>query len=203
MTRHGLEFVSQAGNAGAIPLTRSDGMSLKARLDERYGRELDLVGTVLELSRIPYGRPSVLTPDAVLDEWRGTCSTKHLLLTGIATEEWPYTVPELWHRPYLVTRDLAARRWRSAVAAMVPEAGLVDVHTYATLDVDRRRVNVDVTFPLAGWDGRSDIALACGEGEDHPAGDDPIGAKADLVRRYCDPAVREPFVAALAKMQRV
>ncbi|MBA2326481.1 MAG: hypothetical protein H0V95_07540, partial [Actinobacteria bacterium] len=63
-------------------------MSLKARLDERCGSELDLVKTVLAVSRIPYGRPSVLTPDAVLDEWHGTCSTKHLLLAEMAREEW-------------------------------------------------------------------------------------------------------------------
>jgi hypothetical protein len=176
---------------------------LKARLDERCGRELDLVGTVLELSRIPYGRPSVLTSEAVLDKWRGTCSTKHLLLADIVGGRWPHTEPELWHRPYLVTRALAAERWGATVADVVPEAGLVDVHTYATLELDGRAVNIDVTFPLAGWDGRSDIRLSCGEGDDFPAGDDPIGAKADLVRRHCDPAVREPFIAALADAARM
>jgi hypothetical protein len=191
------ELASQAEDRGSIPLTRSD-VSLKARLDERSGSELDVVGTVLAISRIPYGRPRALTPDAVLDEWRGTCSTKHVLLADIAREEWPATAPQLWHRPYLVTRELADGRWGSAVADTVPAAGLVDVHTYATLELDGGRVKVDVTFPLAGWDGRSDIALACGDGEDHPAGADPIATKADLVSRHCDPAVREPFIAALA-----
>ena len=173
-------------------------MSLKARLDERSGSELDLVGTVLALSRIPYGRTTVLSSDGVLDEWRGTCSTKHLLLADIARGTWPDTAPELWHRPYLVTPALAEERWGPAVAETVPGSGLVDVHMYATLELDGRRVNVDVTFPLEGWDGRSDIPLACGEGPDHAAGDDPIVTKADLVRRHCDPAVREPFIAALA-----
>jgi len=173
-------------------------MSLKARLDDRCGSELDLVKTVLAVSRIPYGRPSVLTPDAVLDEWHGTCSTKHLLLAEMAREEWPRTGPELWHRPYLVTRELARERWGSTVAETVPEDGLVDVHTFATLEVDGRRVNVDVTFPLAGWDGRADVPLACGDGDNHPAGDDPLATKADLVRRHCDPEIREPFLAALA-----
>lgn len=171
---------------------------LKARLDARAGRELDLVATVLAISGVPYGRPSVLTSEAVLDEWRGTCSTKHLLLADIAREAWPSTAPRLWHRPYRVTRDLAAGHWGPGVAATVPEAGLVDVHTYATLALDGRRVDVDVTFPLAGWDGRSDITLACAAGDDHPGGTDPIATKADLVRRHCDPAVREPFIATLA-----
>lgn len=173
-------------------------MSLKARLDERCGTELDLVETVLAVSRIPYGRPSALTADAVLDEQRGTCSTKHVLLADIARDEWPHTDPRLWHRPYLVTRELAEDRWGTAVAATVPEAGLVDVHTYATLELDGQHATVDVTFPLARWDGRSNIPLACGDGKDHPAGEDPIATKADLVRRHCDPAIREPFIAALA-----
>jgi hypothetical protein len=172
--------------------------SLKTRVDAKAGCELDLVGIVLAVSRIPYGRPSALTSEAVLDEWRGTCSTKHLLLADVADEAWPATSPELWHRPYLVTGDLAEKRWGPRVAATVPESGLVDVHTYATLALDGRRVDVDVTFPLAGWDGRSDIPLACGGGDDHPGGDDPMLTKADLVRRHCDPGVREPFIAALA-----
>ncbi len=171
---------------------------LKARLDERCGRELDLAGAVLAVSRIPYGRPSVLTPAGVLAEWRGTCSTKHLLVATIIREAWPEIAPRLWHRPYVVTPELAEARWGLAVAAAVPHAGLVDVHTYATLELDGRRVTLDVTFPLAQWNGDTDIPLACGDGEDHPAGDDPMATKADLVRRYCNPAVREPFITALA-----
>lgn len=173
-------------------------MTLKARLEERSGEQLELVGTVLAVSRIPYGRPSVLTPAAVLDEWRGTCSTKHVLLAELARESWPETEPRLWHRPYVVTRDLAAAQWGQPVAATVPADGLVDVHTYATVLLDDRSTRIDVTFPLATWDGRTDIPVACGTGEDHPAGEDPFMSKAALVRRHCDPAVREPFIAALA-----
>ena len=68
-------------------------MTLKARLEERSGEQLELVGTVLAVSRIPYGRPSVLTPAAVLDEWRGTCSTKHVLLAELAANRGPRRSP--------------------------------------------------------------------------------------------------------------
>jgi hypothetical protein len=87
-----------------------------------------------------------------------------------------------------------------AVAAVVPPEGLTDVHRYATLLIGGRRVIVDVTMPLDEWDGRSNTPLACGPGEDVLAGDDPTEAKAELEARFCDPAVREPFIAALSTL---
>ena len=32
---------------------------------------------------------------------------------------------------------------------------------------------LDVTFPGPAWDGVSPLPLACGSGQDHPAGEDP------------------------------
>lgn len=84
------------------------------------------------------------------------------------------------------------------IAATVPPAGFVDVHTYSTLTIDGHVVRVDATFPLESWDGSSDVLLACGDGVDHPAGPDPRRSKAALVEQHCDPTVREPFIAALA-----
>lgn len=43
-----------------------------------------VVELVIEISRIPYGRPTVRSARGVLDEGRGTCSTKHLLLAEVA-----------------------------------------------------------------------------------------------------------------------
>ena len=80
----------------------------------------------------------------------------------------------------------------------MPPDGLVDVHTYAVVTIDARATQVDVTFPLTAWDGVSDIPLACGDGADQPAGCDPLASKAALVKEHCDPAVREPFIAALS-----
>ena len=62
-------------------------------------------------------------------------------------------------------------------------------------------ITVDVTFPLPAWDGTTPLPLACGSGEDFPAGNDPIASKAALVRRWCDPEIREPFIAALVREQ--
>jgi hypothetical protein len=167
-------------------------------LSQRSGRHLTLVEAVIAISAIPYGRPSDRTPLGVLTEWRGTCSTKHMLLAGVVTEGWPECRPELWHRVYQVTREFAADNWGQHVAATVPPKGLADVHTFATLVLDTTTVRVDVTMPLSGWDGHSDTPLACDAGHDQPAGPDPLASKAVLVNRHCDPRLRECFIAALS-----
>src|SRR2546421_11975678 len=68
---------------------------------------------------IPYGRPSVRTPEGVVEEWVGTCSTKHALLAELLRERWPELRPRLVHRVYRVDRDSALRR----VGPVAPEGG--------------------------------------------------------------------------------
>jgi hypothetical protein len=160
-----------------------------------------LPDVVEAIRSIPYGRASEATAERVVREWRGTCSTKHLLLAALVTERWPDADLRLVHRVYRVTPELAAARWPGA-AASVPPGGLIDVHTYATVRAHGRRIRIDVTFPGAPWDGHSDMPLACGEGRDRDAGPDPMATKAALVRDYCEPAVREPFIAALGDAAR-
>jgi hypothetical protein len=149
---------------------------------------------------IPYGRPASRTPGGVLADWRGTCSTKHALLLALLTQRWPETRPRLIHRVYHADRAETARRHGAAAAAAVPEQGLTDVHRYLVIAAPTGDVIIDATFPGdACWDGHSSMPLACGEGQDFPAGDDPDADKARLEARYCDPALREPFIAALAE----
>jgi hypothetical protein len=103
------------------------------------------------------------------------------------------------HRVYRVQRDEARRLFGERAAEAVPSEGLVDVHTYATALIGGRRLALDVTFPSdEPWDGHSDMPLACGEGEDYPADAEPWALKDELVAAHCDPAVREPFIAALS-----
>jgi hypothetical protein len=160
--------------------------------------EASLWDLVEAVRAIPYGRPSVRTPEGTIDEWVGTCSTKHALLAALLESRPAFDV-QLVHRVYGVTREFARERFGEAAAAVVPEEGLVDVHTYATVVIDGRRVAIDVTFPsVKVWDGRTDMSLACGDGEDHEGGDDPWAVKDALVKQHCDPSVREPFIAALS-----
>jgi hypothetical protein len=157
-----------------------------------------LVDLVEAIRAIPYGRPSDRTVDGMLRERRGTCSTKHLLLARVLTERFPDTEPVIVHRVYTLDRDRARELFGAAVAAAVPEDGLVDVHRYLAVTLGGQRVEIDATFPGPAWDGLSSLPLACGAGMDYPAGDDPDAEKRALEERHCDRAIREPFIAALS-----
>ena len=172
---------------------------LKDRFLARSGLpgEPSLWDIVEAVRAIPFGRPSDRSPAGVVEEWVGTCSTKHALLAELLSYRPEFDL-QLVHRVYRLTPEDARERFGDAAADVVPPEGLTDVHTYATVAVEGRRVRVDVTFPGPLWDGRSDMELACGDGDDFPAGDDPWALKERLVAQHCDPRVREPFIEALS-----
>ena len=158
----------------------------------------ELMALVERVRALPYGRPSAPIVDCMLREQRGTCSTKHLYLARELERRFADCAPQIVHRVYRVERAETARRFGEAVAATVPLEGLFDVHRYLTIVVGGVRLVVDATFAGPPWDGRSSMALACGDGEDHGAGADPDADKRALQALHCDPLVREPFIAALA-----
>ena len=148
---------------------------------------------------LPYGRPARRTVEAMLEERRGTCSTKHLYLAEQLALRFPLTKPQIIHRVYRLTSQDAQRAFGADVAAHVPPEGVVDVHRYLTAQIDGRQVVIDATFPSdERWDGRSSMPLACGPGIVYPAGSDPDADKRKLEQRHCDPMAREPLIAALA-----
>jgi hypothetical protein len=147
---------------------------------------------------LDYGRPSDRSVEGMLRERRGTCSTKHLFLAEALKERFPGTEPQIVHRVYRLDRETARELFGDRAASTVLEDGLIDVHRYLTATVEGQRIVIDATFPGARWDGRSSLPLACGEGDDYPAGADPDAEKRALEDEHCDPAVREPFIAALA-----
>lgn len=114
---------------------------------------------VLAVSAIPYGRPSDLSAEGVLREWRGTCSTKHLLLLALIDQRWTKVRPTLIHRVYTLTKPQALETWGPDVAASVPIQGLVDVHTYMTATISHQTTAIDVTFRVDEWDGQSSMAI--------------------------------------------
>jgi orotate phosphoribosyltransferase len=159
--------------------------------------DASLVELVEAVRTLPYGRPSDRTVEGMLRERRGTCSTKNLFLAQILAERFPKTDPQIVHRVYRLDHDQARELFGPDVARTVPEDGLMDVHRYLKITVDGERIPLDATFPGQPWDGRSSLPLACGTGRDYPAADDPDGEKRKLEQQHCDPAVREPFIAAL------
>jgi len=76
------------------------------------------------------------------------------------------------------------------------------VHRYLTITRDGQRLTVDATLHGEPWDGRTSLPLVCGPGEDFPAGNTPEEDKRALEEQHRDPAVREPFIAALATRMR-
>jgi len=172
-----------------------DRFAARARLPD--GASLRQI--VNAVQAIPYGRPASRTTQGVLGEWKGTCSTKHALLAQLLDEQWPETCPRLVHRVYRVTRAAALERYGGGAAGAVPAGGLTDVHRYLVITLAGQDVTIDITFPGdPAWDGHRSMPLACGDGRDFSAGEDPDANKAALEASYCDPRVREPFIAALA-----
>jgi hypothetical protein len=159
---------------------------------------MGIVDVVETVRRLPYGRPSDRTVEGMLRERRGTCSTKHLFLARVLAEQFPETDPLIVHRVYTLDRDRANGLFGVEVAKTVPEHGLVDVHRYITIAFEGRRIEIDATFPGPAWDGQSPLPLACGSGQDYPVREEPDAEKRALEEQYCDAAVREPFIAALA-----
>jgi hypothetical protein len=175
--------------------------SLFVRFVTRAGLPGDAsLGQVVDaVQAIPYGRPGARTAEGVIEEWKGTCSTKHALLAQLLGERWPELQPRLVHRVYRVSRRSALQRYGGGPAGAVPEGGLTDVHRYLVMILAGQEVTIDITFPGdQAWDGHRSMCLACGDGHDFPAGDDPDAEKAALEATYCDPRVREPFIASLA-----
>ena len=83
-----------AGSFGIVSMRRVSG-SLFAGFAARAGLtgNASLGDVVAAIHAIPYGRPASRTPDGVLREWKGTCSTKHALLAQIVAERWPQLRP--------------------------------------------------------------------------------------------------------------
>lgn len=154
------------------------------------------------IRKIPYARPTERTAEGVVAEWRGTCSTKTALLVRLTRYWCPELEPRVAHRLYHLTSDSARTLFGPRVASAIPQRGITDVHTYATLHVEEGRVVVDVTFPGVAWDGSSDMPLSCGDGKDVDGGEDPWERKAQLISEHCDPLVRDTFIEALSSWMR-
>lgn len=143
---------------------------------------------------IPQGRPKERTARGVVESWRGTCSTKHLLLKELC----PQLEIQFVHRVFRLLPDAAEERLGARVANLLPREGVVDVHTYATGMINGRRTVIDLTFPGEEWDGKSDMRIPWENGNDYDAGVDPIATKEELVKLYGDPAAREILIKAIS-----
>lgn len=146
------------------------------------------------IKAIPHGRPRERSAQGVVQGWRGTCSTKLLLLREMC----PRLPMRMYNRVFLLTPEAARQHMGDDVANVIPPGGTTDVHTYAKIHHDNRWVLIDLTFPGERWDGHSDMKLPWGEGKDFEAGDDPIASKEALVQQHGDPETRARLIQAIS-----
>jgi hypothetical protein len=183
---------------------------VRGALGALFRPDCSLLELVEAMRALPVGLPTEPTAQSMLREARGTAADKHRFLADVIGRRFPQLEPRLMHRVYTLDRARAAQLYGQDVAAAVPRAGLTDVHTYLTLqlprthisDLERRTLTLDVTVHGAPWDGSSPLPLACGPGDDRPAGADPDESLRLLVEEHCDPVERAALMRALAQLGR-
>lgn len=172
--------------------------SERAALGALFRADCSLVELVEAVRALPHGLPSDPTVEGMLLEARGTSAGKHLFLAQVLAQRFAETEPALVHRVYRLDHARASELFGAAIAETVPSEGLVDVHRYLTIALQGNRITIDASVPGPGWDGQSSLALACGPGQDFPAGTDPDAEMRALEAEHCDGTARAPFLAALA-----
>jgi hypothetical protein len=103
---------------------------------------------------------------------------------------------------YELSRSRAHELLGATVAAAVPVDGLIDVHGFLTIVLKASASAWTQRSPEHPGTAAHRSPLACGEGHDYDAGQDPDADKRALERLHCTPAVREPFIAALTQASR-
>ena len=159
---------------------------------------------------MPYRRASSRRPEAIVEEWRGTCSGKHYLLADIFREL------GLEARVIMCTHRFTAdntRHFPAELRALVTEGPVPDVHTYLRVKTAAGWAVVDATWPSsAGPLGMTvnrefapggDMTIACDPIETLPVPDgmDPQEFKEQVIREFCgdDSAVRDDFIEGMGR----
>ena len=130
-------------------------MSLLALLkDEAVKRNLldaeaiiDAAAAFYLVRDMPYIRASSREPEAIIQEWRGTCSGKHYTLKALFAELGISSQVMAATAVYEFGIKNAHESIQQALAET--DVKFVDVHNYLILDLPEGEMVVDATFPLA------------------------------------------------------
>ena len=186
---------------------------------ERESRERGFLsdGESLSAARVfalvrdmPYRRASSRKPEAIIEEWRGTCSGKHYLLADIFREL------GLESRVIMCTHRFTAENtghFPAELRKLVAQGPVPDVHTYLRVNTVEGSMVVDATWPSSAGplgmtvnrDFRpgSDMTIACDPIETLPVpeGWDPQDFKEQVIREFCgeSSAVRDEFIVGLSR----
>ncbi len=162
---------------------------------------------------MPYERAANARPETIIEEWRGTCSGKHLLLAALLRE---------LGRDSLVMAALHEFTPRNAawlpphLLAEVQRAPVPDVHNFLMVEHEPGWFAVDATWPLAAralglpaneaWAPGRNMTIAADIDElyDTPEDEDPLAFKQRVLADHAgapgSPARerRERFIETLA-----
>ena len=157
---------------------------------------------------MPYRRASSRKPEAIVEEWRGTCSGKHYLLADIFREF------GLEVRVIMCTHRFTSENTGHSPAELrelVVEGPVPEVHTYLRVKTTDGWMIVDATWPTsAGTLGMTvngefrageNMTLACDPIERLPVpeGRDPQEFKEQLIREFCGDSgsARDDFIEGM------
>ena len=159
---------------------------------------------------MPYRRASSRKPEAIVEEWRGTCSGKHYLLADIFREM------GLESRVIMCTHRFTADNtghFPAELRDLVAHGPVPDVHTYLRVKTAQGWMVVDATWPSsAGPLGMtvnrefrpgSDMTIACDPIETLPVpeGQDPQEFKEQVIAEFCGDSsqVRDDFIVGMGR----
>ena len=159
---------------------------------------------------MPYRRASSRKPEAIVEEWRGTCSGKHYLLADIFREM------GLESRVIMCTHRFTADNtghFPAELRDLVAHGPVPDVHTYLRVKTAQGWMVVDATWPSsAGPLGMTvnqkfapgrDMTIACDPIKTLPApeGMDPQEFKEQVIAEFCGDSsqVRDDFIEGMGR----
>ncbi len=159
---------------------------------------------------MPYRRASSRRPEAIVEEWQGTCSGKHYLLADIFRElGLETTVVMVTHR---FTSENTGH-FPPELRTLVAHGPVPDVHTYLRLSTPDGPAVVDATWPSSAgplgmpvnreFRAGADMTIACDPIETLPVPDgrDPQEFKEQVIREFCGESsgVRDEFIEGLGR----
>ena len=159
---------------------------------------------------MPYRRASSRKPEAIVEEWRGTCSGKHYLLANIFQEL------GLESQVIMCTHRFTSENtghFPPELRGLVAISPVPDVHTYLRVNTAQGWTVVDATWPSsAGPLGMTvnrefapgrDMTIACDPIETLPVpeGMDPQEFKEQVIREFCGDSsgVRDEFIEGMGR----
>ena len=158
---------------------------------------------------MPYRRASSRKPEAIIEEWRGTCSGKHYVLDQIFREL------GLDSRVIMCTHRFTPHNtghFPPESRALVAREPVPDVHTYVKLETDEGWMTVDATWPNSAeplgmpvnhqFSAGNDMLIVCNPIDtfEVPSGHDPQAFKELLIEDFCGASsqVRDDFIRGMS-----